>query len=234
LTATPAPRTAPRAARDPAPRVRQRSPATFVVVALSSLPLVWIAWSAYADRLGANPIREIVIQTGLWTLRFLALSLAVTPLRRITGWNAVIRQRRTLGLVTFFYATVHLSSYLGLDQAFVWDDIVHDVLKHRYTFVGMATYLTLLPLALTSTKASIRRLGGKRWNQLHRLVYLTAVGGTVHYLWSVKKDTTKPLLYLLVFAALLGVRLAWWARKRAAAQAARPASAAVAITNGNS
>jgi sulfoxide reductase heme-binding subunit YedZ len=232
LTATPAPRTA----RPPAPRVRQRSPATFVVVALSALPLLWIAWSAYADRLGANPIREIVIQTGLWTLRFLALSLAVTPLRRITGWNPVIRQRRTLGLVTFFYATVHLSSYVGLDQAFVWDDIVHDVLKHRYTFVGMATYLTLLPLALTSTTASIRRLGGKRWNQLHRLVYVTAIGGTVHYLWSVKKDTTKPLLYLLVFAALLGVRLAWWARKRAAARAARPASAsaAVAITNGNS
>ena len=204
-----------------------------MVVALSTLPLLWIAWSAYADRLGANPIREIVIQTGLWTLRFLALSLAVTPLRRITGWNSIIRQRRTLGLVTFFYATIHLSSYIGLDQAFVRDDIVHDVLKHRYTFVGMATWLTLVPLALTSTRSSIRRLGGKRWNRLHRLVYLTAIGGTVHYLWSVKKDTTNPLLYLLLFVALLGVRLAWWSRKRAAERAA-PDNAPMTATQGNS
>ncbi len=217
----------------PAPRVRRRSLATPLVVALSALPLVWIAWAAYADRLGANPIREIVIQTGLWTLRFLALSLVVTPLRRISGWNSIIRQRRTLGLVTFFYATVHLSSYIGLDQAFVWDDIVHDVLKHRYTFVGMAAYLTLVPLALTSTKASIRWLGGKRWNRLHRLVYLTAIAGTVHYLWSVKKDTTNPLLYLLLFVALLGVRLAWWSRGRAAERAG-PNDPPLTATRGNS
>ncbi len=204
--------------------------ATPLVTGLGMLPLCWIAYAAWDDRLGANPIREIVIETGLWTLRFLALSLAVTPLRRLTGWNAIIRQRRTLGLVAFFYATIHLSSYLGLDQAFVWDDIVHDVLKHRYTFVGMATYLTLLPLALTSTKASIRRLGGWRWNRLHRLVYLAAIGGTVHYLWSVKKDTTNPLFYLLLFAALLGVRLAWWSRKRAA----RPSPALMVTTPTNS
>jgi sulfoxide reductase heme-binding subunit YedZ len=226
----------PAAARPTTPRpqrVRQRSTATLIVVALSALPLLWIGWAAYSDRLGANPIREIVIRTGLWTLRFLALSLAVTPLRRITGWNAIVRQRRTLGLVTFFYATVHLSSYLGLDQAFIWDDIVHDVLKHRYTFVGMAAYLTLVPLALTSTRASIRRLGGKRWNRLHRLVYLTAIGGTVHYLWSVKKDTTNPSLYLLLFAVLLGVRLAWWSRKRAAERPGRD-DALQTATQGNS
>ena len=135
--------------------------------------------------------------------------------------------------MTFFYATIHLSSYIGLDQAFVWDDIVHDVLKHRYTFVGMATWLTLVPLALTSTRGSIRRLGGKRWNRLHRLVYLTAIGGTVHYLWSVKKDTTNPLLYLLLFVALLGVRLAWWSRKRAAERAALD-DAPMTATQGNS
>jgi sulfoxide reductase heme-binding subunit YedZ len=180
------------------------------------LPILWIAYAAYADRLGADPIREIVIRTGLWTLRFLALSLAVTPLRRLTGWSEIARQRRTLGLITFFYATVHLSSYIGLDQAFDWGDITHDVLKHRYTFVGMATYLTLLPLALTSTKNSIRRLGGRRWNVLHRLVYLAAIMGTIHYLWAVKKDTSRPLLYLLLFAALLGVRLAWWWNRRRA------------------
>ena len=205
-----------------------RRHATWIVVALSTLPLVWIAWAASADRLGANPIREIVIRTGLWTLRFLALSLLVTPVRRLTGWNEIVRQRRTLGLVTFFYATIHLSSYLGLDQAFVWDDIVHDILEHRYTFVGMTTYLLLVPLALTSTKASIRRLGGRRWNRLHQLVYLAAVGGTVHYLWSVKKDTTRPFLYALLFAALLLLRLGWWRARKAQRVVQRPTSTKVA------
>ncbi|NUQ22132.1 MAG: sulfoxide reductase heme-binding subunit YedZ [Gemmatimonadaceae bacterium] len=208
----------PPAPRPAAPRRRPLAQriGTPLVVALSALPILWIAWSAYADHLGANPIREIVIRTGLWTLRFLALSLAVTPLRRLSGWSEIARQRRTLGLVTFFYATVHLSSYIGLDQAFDWGDITHDVLKHRYTFVGMATYLTLLPLALTSTKKSIRRLGGRRWNALHRLVYLAAITGTIHYLWAVKKDTSRPLLYLLIFVALLGIRLAWWWDRRRA------------------
>ena len=205
-----------RAPRAPRPRPLAQRIGTPVVVALSALPILWIAYAAYADRLGANPIREIVIRTGLWTLRFLALSLAVTPLRRFTGWSEIARQRRTLGLITFFYATVHLSSYIGLDQAFDWGDITHDVLKHRYTFVGMATYLILLPLALTSTKNSIRRLGGRRWNVLHRLVYLAAITGTIHYLWAVKKDTSRPLIYLLLFAGLLGIRLAWWWNRRRA------------------
>ena len=200
-----------------------RRSATALVVALSTLPALWIAWAAYDDRLGANPIREVVIRTGLWTLRFLALSLLVTPLRRLTGWPEIARQRRTLGLVTFAYACVHLLSYVGLDQAFDWGDITHDVLKHRYTFVGMTTWLILLPLALTSTKASIRRLGGRRWNALHRLVYIAAITGTIHYLWAVKKDTSRPLLYLLLFAALLGVRLAWWVNRRRARAAAAAA-----------
>lgn len=209
----------------PSPPARRPRPlaqriGTPIVVALSTLPLLYIAWAAWADRLGANPIREIVIETGLWTLRFLALSLAVTPLRRFTGWSEIARQRRTLGLVTFGYACVHLLCYAGLDQAFDWGDITHDVLKHRYTFVGMTTWLLLLPLALTSTKNSIRRLGGRRWNALHRLVYVAAVTGTVHYLWAVKKDTTRPLLYLFLFAALLGIRLAWWTSRRRARAAA--------------
>lgn len=185
---------------------------TPLVVMLSLLPLAWIAWALVADALGANPIREVVIETGLWTLRFLALTLAVTPIRRLTGWNGLVRQRRTLGLITFGYASVHLLSFSGLDQAFDWQDIVNEVLKHRYTFVGMATYIMLLPLAITSTKGWIRRLGGKRWNRLHKLVYVAAIGGTVHYLWAVKKDTTFPLVYLALFALLLGVRLWWWRR----------------------
>jgi sulfoxide reductase heme-binding subunit YedZ len=177
--------------------------------------VLWIAFALLTDRLGANPIREVVIETGLWTLRFLALTLLVTPVRRWFGWNAIARQRRTLGIVTFVYACIHLLCYTGLDQAFVWGDIVYDVLKHRYTFIGMTTWILLLPLALTSTTASIRRLGGKRWNQLHRLVYVAAITGTIHYLWAVKKDTTFPLVYLFLFTALLGVRLWWWARGRA-------------------
>lgn len=185
---------------------------TPLVVLVSLLPFAWIVWALLADELGANPIREVVIETGLWTLRFLAITLAVTPIRRLTGWNELVRQRRTLGLITFGYATVHLLSFSGLDQAFDWQDIVNEVLKHRYTFVGMATYIMLLPLAITSTKGWIRRLGGKRWNRLHKLVYVAAIGGTVHYLWAVKKDTTFPLVYLALFALLLGVRLWWWRR----------------------
>ena len=188
--------------------------ATLVVSLAASLPALWVIFALFTDRLGANPIREVVIETGLWTLRFLALTLLVTPLRRWSGWNAVARQRRTLGIATFVYACIHLLSYAGLDQAFVWDDIVHDVLKHRYTFIGMATWIILLPLALTSTTSSIRRLGGKRWNRLHRIVYVAAITGTVHYLWAVKKDTTFPLVYLFLFTFLLGVRLWWWSRGR--------------------
>lgn len=196
---------------------------TPLVVLVSLLPFAWIVWALLADELGANPIREVVIETGLWTLRFLAITLAVTPIRRLTGWNELVRHRRTLGLVTFGYATVHLLSFSGLDQAFIWEDIVNEVLKHRYTFVGMATYIMLLPLAITSTKGWIRRLGGRRWNQLHKLVYAAAIGGTVHYLWAVKKDTTFPLVYLALFTLLLGVRLWWWLRdesRRAARRAA--------------
>ena len=192
--------------------------ATAIVSALSALPALWVAFALFTDRLGANPIREVVIETGLWTLRFLALTLLVTPVRRWFRWNAIAKQRRTLGIVTFVYACIHLLSYTGLDQAFVWEDIVYDVLKHRYTFIGMATWILLLPLALTSTTASIRRLGGKRWNQLHRLVYVAAITGTIHYLWAVKKDTTFPLVYLFLFTGLLGIRLWWWwTRSRARA-----------------
>lgn len=205
----------PGAGRDSRSTRWLRRHATLLVSLTATIPGLWTVFALFTDRLGANPIREVVIETGLWTLRFLALTLLVTPVRRWFGWNAIARQRRTLGIVTFVYACVHLLSYAGLDQAFVWEDIVHDVLKHRYTFIGMATWLLLLPLALTSTTGSIRRLGGRRWNRLHRLVYVAAITGTVHYLWAVKKDTTFPLVYLFLFTALLGVRLWWWMRARA-------------------
>ena len=158
------------------------------------------------DALGANPIRELEVQTGLWTLRCLAVTLAISPVRRVTGWNVLVSYRRMLGLFTFFYACVHLSMWVGVDWFFAWADMAGEIVKHRYVLIGMLTWLLLLPLAITSTRAWVRRLG-KRWARLHRLVYVAAVTGTIHYLWAVKKDTFFPLVYLAVFGTLLGVRM---------------------------
>jgi sulfoxide reductase heme-binding subunit YedZ len=166
----------------------------------------------HAD-LGAAPYEELEKQTGRWTLRILAATLAITPLRRVTGWNALVRYRRMLGLFVFFYACVHLTAYLYLDMQFVMADIIEDIIEHKYITIGMFAFLTLIPLAITSTKGWIRRLG-RRWRTLHRLIYVTAIAGTVHYLWAVKKDTFDPLVYLTIFAALLGYRLVAWQRRR--------------------
>ncbi len=190
------------------------------IFAASLIPLAWVVWGASTDNLGANPIDEIQLQTGRWALRFLALSLAISPLRRLTGWNSVIRYRRTFGLFAFFYATLHLINFIAIDKFFDVGDIVEDIAKHLYITVGMATWLALVPLALTSTRSSIRRLGGRRWNRLHQLVYVAAIGGTVHYLWAVKKDTLYPLLYFALFAVLLGYRAWMWLAKRQQPQAA--------------
>lgn len=178
--------------------------AAVFVVAL--LPASWLAWAFFHDGLGANPIRELEIQTGLWTLRFLAITLAVTPARRLTGWNGIAKFRRMLGLFTFFYATVHLLSWSVLDWFFAWGDMWQEIVKHKYILVGMTTWLIMVPLAVTSTKGWIRRLG-KRWTKLHRLVYVAAITGTIHYLWAVKKDTFFPAVYFGLFAVLLAYRL---------------------------
>jgi sulfoxide reductase heme-binding subunit YedZ len=170
------------------------------------IPLGYIAWKFRTDRLGANPIRELEIETGLWTLRFLAITLAITPVRKAFGWNWLVKYRRMLGLFTFFYATVHLSMWTGVDWFFAWGDMGREIVKHKYILIGMLTWLIMLPLALTSTKGMVRRLG-KRWTALHRLVYAAAITGTIHYLWAVKKDTFFPLVYLAVFVVLLGSRL---------------------------
>ena len=170
------------------------------------VPLVWLVVRLLLSELGANPIEALEHETGAWTLRLLAASLAVTPLITFTRWGWLIAQRRFLGLATFTYASIHLLVYIGVDQFFNVDDIVEDVLEHLYVTVGMAAFLMLLPLAITSTKGWIRRLGGTRWNQLHRLVYGAAVAGCVHYLWAVKKDLTEPLIYAAVFAVLFALR----------------------------
>ena len=178
------------------------------------LPAAHLIWNTYQivtgttslTDLGANPITEIEIQTGLWTMRFLAITLAVTPVREVTGLGALAKYRRMFGLFTFFYACVHVSTWVGVDWFFDWRAMGDEIVKHKYILVGMATFLTLVPLALTSTNGWVRRLGGKRWAKLHRLVYVAALGGTVHYLWAVKKDTFFPLVYLATFTLLLGYR----------------------------
>lgn len=185
-------------------------PIAFLLCLTPAAVLAWNFWGVMHDRpeaLGANPIREAEIFTGLWTLRFLAITLAVTPVRELLGIGALAKYRRMLGLFTFFYACVHLSMWVGVDWFFDWKAMGGEIAKHKYILIGMTTFVLLLPLALTSTNAAVRRLGGARWARLHRLVYVCAITGTVHYLWAVKKDTLFPLIYLVVFALLLGFRL---------------------------
>jgi len=194
------------------------------------LPLAWMIWRAVQGDLGANPIEKLEDETGKWTLRLLAASLAITPLISFTRWGWLIPQRRFLGLSAFTYACIHLTMYVGVDNFFDIDDIVKDVIKHLWVTLGMAAFLMLLPLALTSTKASIKRLGGKRWNQLHRLVYPAAVAGCIHFMWAVKKDITEPLIFMALFAFLFALRLRrpTGAKNRARgapAQAAQPPAA---------
>jgi sulfoxide reductase heme-binding subunit YedZ len=201
-------------------------------------PVVWLAVQAFTGALGADPIDKLERESGQWTLRMLAAALAVTPVMRLTGWGWLVAQRRFLGLSAFFYAVGHLGVYIGLDWFFDIGEIVKDVVKHLYVTVGMLAFLLMVPLALTSTKRSIRRLGGKRWNQLHRLVYLSAVAGCIHFLWAVKKDIREPILYITIFAVLFAVRLYWWRRGRSSRGAARSAgdpapSAASAGASGN-
>lgn len=177
--------------------------------ALCLVPLLRLGALALTWGLGANPIEFVLHSLGTWTLVLLLVTLSVTPLRRLTGWNALIRLRRMLGLFAFFYACLHFFTYVGIDQFFDWRTIVADIAKRPYITVGFASFLLLIPLAVTSTNAMQRRLGGKRWQRLHRLVYVAATGGVVHYLWLVKKDMTQPLLYGLLLLVLLGLRLAW-------------------------
>ena len=173
-------------------------------------PVGYLVYGVWAHALGANPIDAVTDETGTWTLRFLALTLLVTPLRKWTGWNALIRFRRMLGLFAFFYGTLHFLTYLVLDQFFDVDEIVADIVKRPFITVGFAAFVLMIPLAMTSTVGWIRRLGGKRWNRLHKLVYLSAIGGVVHYWWLVKSDISRPARYGVIVALLLAARV-WFA-----------------------
>ena len=183
--------------------------ATFL---LALYPLIRLLIFAATDNLGANPIEFITRSTGTWTLVGLMLTLTITPLRKITGWNSLLRIRRMLGLFSFFYASLHFITYIWLDQFFDFGAILHDIYKRPFITVGFSAFILLIPLAVTSSNAMIRRLGAKRWQQLHKLVYLIAVLGVLHYVWLVKKDLTQPLIYAGVLTLLLGWRL-WHARQ---------------------
>jgi methionine sulfoxide reductase heme-binding subunit len=176
------------------------------------LPLALLLFAAATDALERDPVKDITHRTGKATLVLLFATLAVTPLRRATRWNGVIAARRPLGLFAFFYAVLHFFIYLG-DQAFAPSYIVEDVVKHPYVTAGFTAFCLLVPLALTSTKASIRRLGS-RWVTLHRLIYAAAILGVIHFYWGVKKDVREPLIYAAVLVVLLAIRIPAWIEQR--------------------
>jgi Predicted membrane protein len=183
-----------------------------VLVFLACLtPFVWLAIRTLTGRLGINPVEDLELTTGIWTLRFLIVTLAVTPVRRLTGWNRVIQYRRMFGLFTFFYVCVHFAIYIGIDQFFAFGSILKDVAKRPFITMGFTAFVLMIPLALTSTKGWIRRLG-RRWQLLHRLIYISAVCASVHYLWKVKVMIGSPVYYALVIGLLLGFRIAWQLR----------------------
>jgi len=182
-----------------------------VVVFLACLgPLARLGWKAYSGNLGANPIEVITHSTGDWTLIFLLVTLAVTPLRMLTGQLWLIRFRRMFGLFAFFYVVLHFLTYIWLDKFFDLHEMLADVAKRRFITVGFTGFVLLVPLAITSTSGWIRRLGGRRWNLLHRLIYASAIAGVIHYLWLVKADISKPLEYAMVLSILLGYRVVVW------------------------
>ncbi len=175
-------------------------------------PLAWLVYRAVFGGLSPNPIDDITDETGQWALRWLLVSLAVTPVRRLTGWNGIVQWRRLLGLFAFFYVCLHLATYVVLDQFFDVNAIAADIAKRRYITVGAAGFLLLLPLAITSTQGWIRRLG-RRWQTLHRLVYAAAVCGVIHLLWIVKgNDLREPATYAAILAVLMAIRVAYWRR----------------------
>jgi sulfoxide reductase heme-binding subunit YedZ len=183
-------------------------------------PVFVLTWKGFHDgQLGANPVDVITRSTGKWTLTFLLITLSITPLRKLTNSPWLVRFRRMLGLFAFFYGTLHLTTYVWLDKFFDVHAMLHDIAKRRFITAGMTAWSLMLPLALTSTAGWIRRLGGKRWQKLHRLIYFSAAAGVVHFIWLVKADLSRPLTYGAILAGLLGFRLVTWGIAKARARA---------------
>ena len=203
---------------------RWLKPALFV---LALLPATWVVAAIASDYfngtrlLGSNPIKEAEHFTGRWVLRFLVITLSVTPIRQTLGWNWLQRYRRMFGLFAFAYALIHLTIYFVLDLELIWGDLWADIVKRPYITIGMTAFLLLLPLAITSTAKMVKRLGGKRWAALHRTIYVIVVLGTIHFWMSVKRDITDPLIYAVVFAFLLGYRIVKARRKASVKRAGK-------------
>ena len=180
---------------------------------LALLPLVRLVWLGFQDRLGANPIEFITRSTGDWTLYFLCITLAVTPLRRLSGWNWLVRLRRMLGLFVFFYACLHFTTFIWFDHFFDLQAMWKDIVKRPFITVGFSAFVLLIPLAVTSTHAMVRRLG-RHWQRLHRLIYVVAVLGILHFWWmrAGKHNFAQPILMGSIVALLLGFRLVYWYR----------------------
>jgi methionine sulfoxide reductase heme-binding subunit len=184
-----------------------------VVATLASLPAAFLLFRLLTDRLGANPIAEVMNQLGFWTLTLLLATLTCTPLKILTGWSWPLTLRRMLGLFAFGYACLHLGVYLVLDQFFDWAAIVEDIGKRMFITVGFFGFLLLLPLALTSTNRMVKRLGFPRWKRLHRLGYVAAVAGVVHFTWRVKADLLQPVIFAAVLSLLFIIRIADWLKR---------------------
>ncbi|HMK28337.1 MAG TPA: protein-methionine-sulfoxide reductase heme-binding subunit MsrQ [Terriglobales bacterium] len=192
-------------------------------------PIAHLAWKGIHGTLGANPIEVITRSTGKWTLLFLLFTLSITPLRKLTGFLALIRFRRMLGLFAFFYVTLHFLTYIWLDKFFDFHQMLIDIAKRRFITVGFTAFVLLVPLALTSTSGMIRRLGGKRWQRLHQLIYLAAILGVFHFLWLVKADIRRPICYGAVLALLLAWRVVAWARPLLLRRTPAPTDASYAV-----
>ena len=197
-----------------------------IVFLAALLPLALLGLDALRGDLTANPIEYITHRTGLWTLILLLVTLSITPLRRITGVQWLIQYRRMIGLFAFFYGCLHLTTYVWLDQFFDIHSMLKDVYKRPFITAGFTAFVLMVPLALTSTKGWIRRLG-KRWQMRHRLIYFSAAAGVIHFIWLVKKDLREPLIYATIFGVLMAARLWFWTgkRRRALASASSPAAA---------
>lgn len=170
---------------------------------VSLFPAVWLTVALLTDRLGANPIEAVTRETGLWALRFLWITLLISPLRWLTGWNKLTLFRRMVGLYVFFYASLHMLLYLWLDQYFDINDIIKDIIKRPFITIGFFSFAALIPLVLTSNNAMVKRLGGRRWKQLHRLTYFIAIASSVHFYMLVKLDKAEPLIYIALLVILL-------------------------------
>jgi sulfoxide reductase heme-binding subunit YedZ len=197
-----------------------------IIFLAALIPLALLGIDALRGDLGANPIETITHQTGLWTLILLLSTLAITPLRRLTGIQWLIQYRRMIGLFAFFYGFLHFMTYVWLDQFFDIHSMIKDVYKRPFITMGVTAFTLLIPLAITSTKGWIRRLG-KRWQLLHRLVYVSATAGVIHFLWLVKKDIREPLIYATILGGLFAIRLWFWLekRRRVSAPARHPVAA---------